>query len=142
MQGGLLAKARRGECASDCQLVWWTTTSGRWCSIPTPKCKKRWICSFERSSERAPPVATLKHFSDHHIPFPAPAKAGATTEDVVWGRLNLGRAVPLLHNPRYVGAFSHGRRHCRKQPNARPRTTTVPRDQWHALLLDAHPGYI
>lgn len=31
------------------------------------------------------------------------------------GRLSLTRAVRLLHNPRYAGAYSYGRHHCPKQ---------------------------
>jgi Recombinase zinc beta ribbon domain/Recombinase/MerR HTH family regulatory protein len=47
-----------------------------------------------------------------------------------------------LHNPRYAGAFVYGRRRERKGPNGKARHETLPRDQWTALIPDAHAGYI
>jgi hypothetical protein len=40
------------------------------------------------------------------------------------------------------GAYAFGRHRWRKQPDGRVRRERVPREQSHALLRDAHPGYI
>lgn len=142
MQGGILAKARRGALCIGLPVGLVYDDGGQVVLHPDAQVQETLRLFFRTFFRTGSACATVKHFSDHHIPFPAPAKPGVKTDEVVWGRLNLGRAVHLLHNPRYAGAFSYGRRHCRKQPNGRPRTTNVPRDQWHVLLLDAHPGYI
>jgi DNA invertase Pin-like site-specific DNA recombinase len=142
MHGGLLAKARRGALRIGLPVGLVYDDVAQVVLHPDAQVQETLRLFFRTFFRTGSACATVKHFSDHHIPFPAPAKPGVKTDEVVWGRLNLGRAVHLLHNPRYAGAFSYGRRHCRKQPNGRPRTTNVPRDQWHVLLLDAHPGYI
>lgn len=63
-----------------------------------------------------------------------------------WGRLSYGRAVGLLHNPVYAGAYAFGRHRTRQQVDAagviRSRTRAVTRDQWHVLIRDHHEGYI
>jgi DNA invertase Pin-like site-specific DNA recombinase len=63
-----------------------------------------------------------------------------------WGRLTYGRAVGLLHNPVYAGAYAFGRHRTRQQVDAdgtvRARTRTVGRDQWQVLIRDHHQGYI
>jgi hypothetical protein len=47
-----------------------------------------------------------------------------------------------LHNPRYAGAFVYGRRRERLTPTGKKSFELLPRDQWMALILDAHPGYL
>lgn len=60
----------------------------------------------------------------------------------MWGPLYHFRALQLLHNPRYAGAFCFGRRASRRLPDGTTSSLFVPREQWHALIIDAHPGYI
>ncbi len=48
----------------------------------------------------------------------------------------------MLHNPRYAGTFFHGRtRWCRSRDGGIT-CKRLPPDQWHALLPQAHVGYI
>ena len=54
----------------------------------------------------------------------------------------MGRAASALHNPWYAGAYAFGRGRWRKQPDGRIRHELLPRGEWHALIRDAHPGYI
>ncbi len=46
------------------------------------------------------------------------------------------------HQRGAAGAYAFGRHRWRKQPDGRMRRERVPCEQWHALLWDAHPGYI
>lgn len=142
MQGGMLAKARRGELRIGLPVGFVYDDPGQVVLHPDAQVQDTLRLFFRTFFRTGSACATVKHFSKHNLPFPAPAQAGAKTDEVVWGKLNLGRAGHLLHNPRYAGAFSYGRRTSRKPPNGRRRTTSVPRDQWHVLPLDAHPGYI
>ena len=51
-----------------------------------------------------------------------------------------GAAHPA--QPRYAGAFAYGRRRERLAGNGKKSYQLVPREQWIALIRDAHPGYI
>ena len=48
----------------------------------------------------------------------------------------------VLHNPRYAGVFTYGRRREQKLPGGKTVTTKLPRDQWTAFIPGAHRGYI
>ena len=52
------------------------------------------------------------------------------------------RVLRTLHNPRYAGAFVYGQSRGRKTVDGKSTVEKVPRDQWTALIHDAHPGYI
>ncbi|MGC9197247.1 MAG: recombinase family protein, partial [Syntrophobacteraceae bacterium] len=52
------------------------------------------------------------------------------------------RALWLLHNPRYAGAFFYGRTRQRHAPNGGIRFQKLPRDEWTVFLPGAHVGYI
>jgi hypothetical protein len=47
-----------------------------------------------------------------------------------------------LHNPRYAGGFTYGRRRDQKLPGGKTVTTKLPREEWTAFIPGAHPGYI
>ena len=141
LRGALLAKARRGELRIGLPVGLVYDPSGRVVLHPDAQVRDTLHLFFRTFSRTGAACSTVKYFSEHNIPFPAPARSNMTAE-MLWGRLNLGRAVHILHNPRYAGAFAYGRRHNRRQPDGRYRTTVMPREQWHVLLLDAHPGYI
>jgi hypothetical protein len=48
----------------------------------------------------------------------------------------------VLHNPRYAGAFTYGRRRERLLPGGKRASITVPREEWISFIPGAHPGYI
>jgi hypothetical protein len=61
---------------------------------------------------------------------------------LVWQALSYSRALDVLHNPRYAGAYVLGRRRQRKLGNGHRVTRDLPQDEWTVLLPDAHEGYI
>jgi CheY-like chemotaxis protein len=48
----------------------------------------------------------------------------------------------ILHNPRYAGAFFFGRTRQRKHAEVGHAFERLPREEWTALIRDAHVGYI
>ena len=142
MRGGLLAKARRGELRIGLPVGLVYDQLERVVLHPDQQVRDTIALFFRTFFRTGTACATVKHFTEQQIQFPAPARPGAGTTEVLWGRLNTQRAVQLLHNPRYAGAFAYGRRRATKQLDGRYRTRRLPRDQWEVLLLDAHPGYI
>jgi hypothetical protein len=69
-------------------------------------------------------------------------QTGPNKGTLAWLPLRHHRALQILHNPRYAGAFTYGRRRQRRTPDGRMRHTVQPRESWTALIPDAHPGYI
>src|SRR5262249_16456276 len=52
------------------------------------------------------------------------------------------RALWVLHNPRFAGAFFFGRSRQRRHGDRSGAFERLPREEWTALIPDAHPGYI
>lgn len=78
--------------------------------------------------------------------FPRRAYGGAWAGEIHWGRLTHGRAVALLSNPAYAGAYVFGRFHsCRvvdAEGTIRTRTVERSRSEWPVIIHGHHPAYI
>jgi hypothetical protein len=78
--------------------------------------------------------------------FPARAYGGAWAGQLRWVQLSHSRAITVLQNPAYAGAYVFGRRRSRRavEPDGtiRKRTTVLAREQWGIVIHDHHPGYI
>jgi len=87
--------------------------------------------------------AVVKAFSPRL--FPARAYGGAWAGQLRWVPLTHSRALTVIKNPAYAGAYVFGRRKSRRQVNPdgtiRTRTTMLPREQWSIVIHDHHPGY-
>lgn len=81
-----------------------------------------------------------------HRRFPLRAYGGVWDGQLRWGRLTHGRALGVLRNPAYAGAYVYGkhRTHRSVRPDGSVHTTCplLPREQWTVLIEDHHPGYI
>jgi hypothetical protein len=86
--------------------------------------------------------AVVQAFNDERLLFPTRVRTGAHKGELAWGPLRHWRVLRTLHNPRYAGAFVYGRRRARKTPDGNTSTRELPREQWTALIPEAHPGYL
>jgi Recombinase/Recombinase zinc beta ribbon domain len=86
--------------------------------------------------------ATVQAFRDEGLLFPARVRTGPHKGEVTWMPLKHWRVLRTLHNPRYAGAFAYGQSRTRKTADGRITFEKLPRDQWTALIPDAHPGYV
>ena len=86
--------------------------------------------------------ATVQQFNADGLLFPVRVRTGAHKGELAWMPLQHWRVLRTLHNPRYAGAFAYGRRRERLGANGKKTFETLPREQWIALIRDAHPGYI
>jgi excisionase family DNA binding protein len=81
-----------------------------------------------------------------HRRFPLRAYGGVWDGQLRWGRLTHGRALGVLRNPAYAGAYVYGKHHTQRSvhPDGSVSTTcpVLPRDQWAVLIEDHHPGYL
>lgn len=78
--------------------------------------------------------------------FPRRAYGGAWAGELRWGRLTHARAIGVLSNPSYAGAYVYGRYRSRRV--VRPdgvivtRTVELPRSEWPVVIHNHHEGYI
>ena len=87
----------------------------------------------------------LRHgqaFQQREAAVSAPSSKRAAQGELHWKPLSFTRAVRILHNPRYAGAFAFGRSRCRRRPGGGTEKKLLAREEWTVLLRDAHPGYI
>jgi len=142
LRGGMLSKARRGElrCRLPVGLV--HDQGGRVVLDPDQQVQESVHLLFKTFARTGSVCATIKHFRTQGVLFPTRLAAGARKGELLWSPLSLGRAASALHNPWYAGAYAYGRSRWRKGPDGRTRHEQLPQEEWHTLILDAHPGYI
>jgi len=142
LREGLLGKAARGELRATLPVGLVYDEQGQVCLHPDAQVRKSIHLLFETFRRTGSAGATVKYFGDESLLFPRKASRSAYTAEVIWRPLELPTVIGVLHNPRYAGAFTYGRLRTVRRSDGGERRTKVPREQWHALLQDAHPGYI
>jgi len=142
LRGGLLNKARRGELRCRLPIGFVYDALGRVVLDPDRQVQETVRLLFHTFARTGAVHASVKHFRQQRLLFPTRMAAGAKKGELVWGPLGLSRASQALHNPWYAGAYAFGRGRWRKRPDGRIRHERLPQEEWHVLILDAHPGYI
>lgn len=133
LRGGIENKARRGELRIPLPIGLVYDHAGRAVLDPDQQVQNAIGKFFKTFEEIGSASGTVKLFRREGWKFPRKLRKGPGKGEMVWGELEHSRALQLLHNPRYSGAFVFGRtRHLKRQPQ----------DQWHTFLPDAHDGYI
>ncbi len=142
MQGGLLAKARRGELAVRLPVGLVYDDAGHVVLDPDTGVRQAVGHLFTVFSQTGSALAVVKAFNAEHLKFPARHLSGPHAGQLYWTPLRHDRVLATLHNPRYAGAYFYGRRRHHADPDGTTRTVTKPRDEWTVLIPDAHPGYV
>ena len=142
LRGGILNKARRGElrCPLPVGLV---HLAGAGVVLdPDRQIQESVRLLFQTFTRTGALSATVRYFRQQGLLFPTRVARGRYEGELSWVPLSLGRAAHALHNPWYAGAYVYGRGRWRKQADGRVRHQRLPKSEWHALIKDAHPGYI
>ena len=141
---GVLNKARRGELCPLLPIGFVYDEQNNVVLDPDQQVQQciRLIFSLFRRAGSA--HALVRHFRNQGLLFPQRPLYGPHRNELVWVTLQRSTVMRVLNNPRYAGAFFFGRTRGRRRPEGgRPTSSKmVPREQWHALIRDAHPGYI
>jgi DNA invertase Pin-like site-specific DNA recombinase len=138
--GGMMNKARRGELRGRLPIGFIYDSAERVALDPDSQVQGAVRLFFETFQRVGSATATVKAFRQQKLLFPRRIMHGARKGEVMWGELAHHRALWLLHHPRYAGAFCYGR--SRQGKHGKIRYKKLPREEWIALVLDAHPGYI
>ncbi len=142
LRGGVLAKARRGELASPLPVGFLYDPNTKVVLDPDASVQqaiRHFFATFARTGSAR---ATVRAFADEGLLFPLRIRTGPNKGELTWAPLQHHRVLQILHNPRYAGAFCFGRHKSRRLADGKTRLELLPRDQWLALIPDAHDGYI
>jgi DNA invertase Pin-like site-specific DNA recombinase len=142
LRGGILSKARRGELKTRLPTGFVYDHNDKIIIDPDKQVQQSIRLFFDIFQRTGAAFATVKAFAADDMKFPCRMHLGPDKDKVKWQRLTSGRALSILKNPRFAGAYYYGRQ--RSQINVDGSTTyfQVPRDQWLVLIKDVHPGYI
>ncbi|MHC4066746.1 MAG: recombinase family protein, partial [Planctomycetota bacterium] len=142
LQGGIRNKARRGELRIPLPVGLVYDQQGKVMLDPDKQVQQTVHTFFQAYQREGSALAVVKYFDKNGLLLPRRLRGGANKGQLVWGPLGHTRAVQVLRNPRYAGAFAFGRTRACKRPNGRDGYRTQPQEDWHTLIPDAHPGYI
>ena len=142
LRGGQLAKARRGELEMALPVGLVYDPAGKVVLDPDAGVQHAIAHLFATFARTGSARAVVQAFAAEGLSFPLRVRTGAHKGELAWQPLRHWRVLRTLHNPRYAGAFVYGRRQEARTADGRRTFREVPRDQWVALIPDAHPGYI
>jgi DNA invertase Pin-like site-specific DNA recombinase len=138
--GGLLNKAKRGELHVRLPVGFVYDVAGRVALDPDSQVQQTLRSFFETVRRTGSATATVKAFRQQGLRFPHRVDHGPNKGNIIWGELVHHRAIWILHNPRYAGAFFYGRSRQRKM--AHGGRYLLERDEWTSFIQDAHVAYI
>jgi len=143
LQGGLLAKAARGELRVRLPVGLVYDQLENVTLDPDASVRAAIEHLHSTFDQTGSAHAVVKQFAADGLRVPARhAPGGPHAGELYWKPLRQDYVLFVLHNPRYAGAYFYGRRKQLSDINGHTRTIHKPRDQWTVLIKDAHPGYI
>ncbi len=142
LQGGLLAKAARGELAVRLPVGLIYDAVGNVTLDPDSGVRGAITHLFDTFAATGSASATVKAFAAQALLFPARHLGGPHAGELYWKALRHDHVLFVLHNPRYAGAYFYGRRRQITDADGHHRTVIKAREDWTTLIPDAHPGHI
>jgi len=142
LRGGILNQARRGALKTALPVGLVYDPADKVVLDPDSQVRESVGHMFETFERTGSASATVRHFREQGLRFPRRPRSGPHKGELLWEPLLHWRILRALHNPRYAGAYFFGRSRIRKRPGGTVYAERLPRDEWTALLPDAHPGYI
>jgi DNA invertase Pin-like site-specific DNA recombinase len=144
LQGARRAAAERGELRFPLPVGYVYDDEGEIVLDPDEEVRAAVADVFACFEQTGSAYAVVGAFTERR--FPARAYGGAWAGQLRYARLTHSRALSVLRNPAYAGAYVFGRRRSRRhvEPDGtiRAKTTMLPREQWGVVIHDHHPGYI
>ncbi len=142
LHGGMLNKARRGELRTALPVGFVYDAAGRVQLDPDRQVQQTLRYFFETFRKMGTVSATVRGLREQNLTFPRRLRAGPRKGELIWGGLTVVRAIGLLRNPRYAGTYAFGRTRQRSRADGKRATIRRRPEEWHALLVGAHDGYL
>jgi DNA invertase Pin-like site-specific DNA recombinase len=135
------AKAKRGELIVMAPVGYRKTDDQRLEKDPDRRVQEAIRLVFDQFERIGSVRQTLLWFHEHGLQLPAATPRG----EIRWKRPAYGSVYQMLTNPAYGGAYAYGKseRGTRYEGGeTRKRDRRKPREQWLALIPQAHEGYL
>jgi DNA invertase Pin-like site-specific DNA recombinase len=146
MQVSREEKAQRGELKVQPPTGFAYDYTGHLCLDPDEEVQGTLRLFFDQFRRLGSAAAVVRYFAARHLRFPTRHVGGVRDGEVTWKPLTYGRALYVLHDPIYAGAYVYGRHAHGRQRKPREkqhqREVRLPQEQWLVLIWDAFPAYI
>ena len=142
LRGGQLSTARRGELVMPLPVGLVYDGAGHVILDPDTAIAGALRHLFTTFEATGSATAVVKAFRAAGLSFPWRHLKGPRKGEVDWQPLRHHTVLRVLHNPRYAGVFTYGRRRDQMLPGGKRTSVKLPRDQWTSFIPGAHPGYI
>jgi DNA invertase Pin-like site-specific DNA recombinase len=142
LQGGILAKARRGELALRLPIGFVYDGCANVVLDPDAGVRRAVAHLFATFEATGSATAVVKAFAAEGLAFPARHLTGPHAGELYFVALRHGHVLSVLHNPRYAGVYFYGRRRGVRDIGGRHHTVLKPRQEWTVFLPGAHDGYL
>ncbi|MER9714139.1 recombinase family protein [Mesorhizobium sp. M0174] len=96
------------------------------------------MLAFNKVAELGSARQALLWFLEHGLDLPVRRADG----DVIWRRPNYATIHRMIANPIYGGAYAYGKSRSVPGYGGRSGIRRKARDEWLALIPDAHEGYV
>jgi DNA invertase Pin-like site-specific DNA recombinase len=144
LQGAKRAAAERGELRFPLPVGYVYDEEGQTIIDPDQEVQAAIADTFKAFEQTGSAYGVVGVFKGRR--FPKRAYGGAWAGEVRWGELTHPRALSVLRNPCYAGAYVFGRYRSRRtvRPDGTITTTVteLPSAEWPVVIHDHHPGYI
>ena len=142
LRGGILNKAKRGELKMCLPTGFVFNNNDKIVLEPDKQVQETIRLFFQTFRRAGSAMAVLKHFQKEGVLFPRKLREKAHKGEIVWEPMQHARAMNILHNPHYAGAYAYGKSRYRKCADGHMSCKRRDKSQWLVLLKDFHEGYI
>jgi DNA invertase Pin-like site-specific DNA recombinase/DNA-binding transcriptional MerR regulator len=142
MQGGLLAKARRGELKrrQPAGLVY--DADGTIMLDPDTAVRGALQLLLDTFTATGSARAVVAAFNKANLTFPGRHQGGPHAGELYFKPLTHDIVLDVLHNPAYAGAYVYGRSKTSTDIDGRVHSHLKPMTDWTVCIRDHHPGYL
>jgi len=146
LQGGKINKAKKGELKFPLPVGFCYDDEDRIIFDADEQVRSTIQLLFNVFKETSSAYGVVHYFRKQKIPFPKRSYGGIWKGKLIWGSLTHSRAIAILKNPSYAGAYVYGHHRYQKKltSNGQLKTTKVclPMEEWNILIKDHHDDYI
>jgi len=143
LQGGLWAKARRGELKTHLPVGYVHDPEGDVVVTPDEAVREAVALVFAKFTELGSARAVAGYFTEEGLPLP---HRSAGHDRVEWRSATFAPVHRILTNPTYAGMFVYGRskteRKVDESGTIRIRPRPLPPEEWEVVIEGHHPGFI